>query len=59
MQTSGLAPLAAPATLVNLEQEREVDVTAAFDHVFGTRHAVIEEQRQEFLAETGAEVARG
>ncbi len=49
------------AAVAELEQEREVDVTAAFDHVFGTRHAVIEEQRQEFLAETGAgaEVARG
>jgi pyruvate dehydrogenase E1 component alpha subunit len=32
---------------------------APFDHVFGTRHEVIEEQRQEFLANLGKEANNG
>ena len=32
---------------------------APFDHVFGTRHDLIEEQRQEFLALIGKEGNNG
>jgi pyruvate dehydrogenase E1 component alpha subunit len=43
------------AAVKEFEARKPVRPDAPFDHVFGTRHAVIEQQRAEFLAE----VARG
>ena len=41
------------------EAGTELKMDTPFDHVFGTRHAVIEEQRAEFLALMAEEAARG
>ncbi len=43
------------AAVKEFEARKPVQPDAPFDHVFGTRHAVIEQQRAEFLAD----VARG
>ena len=41
--------------MVELETPRECKPDAPFDHVFGTRHDVKEEQRAEFLKNLGEE----
>ncbi len=41
------------------EERTDFKPDAPFDHVFGTQHEVIEEQRQEFLAALGKEANNG
>lgn len=43
------------AAVKELESKTDFKPDAPFDHVFGTRHDVIEEQRQEFLKSLGKE----
>ncbi len=45
------------AAVATLESRDDFKPDAPFDHVFGTKHAVIEEQRQEFLAQLAEEQA--
>jgi len=45
------------AAVQEFESPREYQPDTPFDHVFGTRHEVIEEQRREFLAHLGKEAA--
>jgi pyruvate dehydrogenase E1 component alpha subunit len=47
------------AAVKAFEDRAEFKPDAPFDHVFGTRHEVIEEQRQEFLAKLGKEAING
>jgi pyruvate dehydrogenase E1 component alpha subunit len=47
------------AAVQAFESRTEFKPDAPFDHVFGTRHDVIEEQRQEFLAALGKEADNG
>lgn len=47
------------ATVQKFEARTEFKPDAPFDHVFGTKHDVIEEQRQEFLASLGKEANNG
>ncbi len=42
------------AAVAEFERRTEFKPDAPFDHVFGTRHAVIEDQRAEFLAQVRA-----
>jgi hypothetical protein len=41
--------------VVELESQKDFKPDAPFDHVFGTEHYVIEEQRAEFLKNLGKE----
>lgn len=41
------------AAVVELESKKDFKPDAPFDHVFGTRHDIIEEQRAEFLESLG------
>ena len=47
------------ACVKEFEERTDFKPDAPFDHVFGTRHEVIEEQRQEFLAVLGKEAKNG
>jgi pyruvate dehydrogenase E1 component alpha subunit len=42
-----------------LERDTDYKPDAAFDHVYGTTHDVIEDQRREFLAHLGREASHG
>ena len=47
------------AAVQEFEARTEFKPDAPFDHVFGTKHDVIEEQRREFLASLGKEADNG
>ena len=47
------------AAVQKFEARGDFKPDAPFDHVFGTKHDVIEEQRQEFLASLGKEADNG
>jgi TPP-dependent pyruvate/acetoin dehydrogenase alpha subunit len=47
------------AAVKAFEDRTDFKPDAPFDHVFGTRHEVIEEQRREFLAKLGKEANNG
>jgi len=47
------------AAVQEFEARTDFKPDAPFDHVFGTKHDVIEEQRQEFLAALGKEADNG
>jgi pyruvate dehydrogenase E1 component alpha subunit len=47
------------AAVQEFEARTDFKPDAPFDHVFGTKHDLIEEQRQEFLAALGKEANNG
>jgi len=47
------------AAVKEFEERKDFKLDAPFDHVFGTQHEVIEEQRQQFLADLEREKANG